>query len=103
MVLDRFLGGGSRADHDDEAGDIAGNKRNAEFTDFRIGEVAVIVRALIRGLGLDIFAGLDHLSGDGGADAGLEDELVRGSRSIMAFTSARASCSSPVVVTFLPI
>ena len=73
--LDRFLGGRSRADHDDEAGDIAGNKRNAEFTDFCVGEVAVIVRALIRGLGLDIFAGLDHLSGDGGADAGLEDRV----------------------------
>ena len=29
--LNRFLGGGSRADHDDEAGDIAGDQRNAEF------------------------------------------------------------------------
>ena len=71
--LDRFLGGGSRADHNDKAGDIAGDEGNAELTDFRVGEVAVIVRALIRGLGLDIFAGLDHISGDGGADAGLED------------------------------
>ena len=71
--LDRFLGGGSRPDHDDEAGDIAGDKGNAQLTDLCVGEMAVIVRALVRGLGLDIFAGFDHFSGDGGADAGLED------------------------------
>ena len=41
--LNRFFGGGSRPDHDDEAGDIAGDQRNAQLTDFRVGEVAVIV------------------------------------------------------------
>ena len=71
--LDSFLGGRSRPDHDDEAGDIAGDKGNAQLTHFRVGEVAVVVRALVRGLGLDILARFDHLSGDGGADAGLED------------------------------
>ena len=71
--LDRFFGGGSRPDHDDEAGDIAGDKGNAQLTHFRVGEVAVVVGALVRGLGLDVLAGLDHLGGDGGADAGLED------------------------------
>ena len=71
--LNRFLGRRSRPDHDDEAGDIAGDKGNAQLTHFRVGEVAVVVGALIRGLGLDVLAGLDHLGGDGGADAGLED------------------------------
>ena len=71
--LNRFFFGGSRADHNDKAGDVAGDQRNAELTDFRVGEVAMVVGTFIRRLRLDIFAGLDHLSGDGGADAGLED------------------------------
>ena len=44
--LDRFFGGGSRPDDDDEAGDIAGDQRNTELTDFCVDEVAVIVRCL---------------------------------------------------------
>ena len=71
--LDRFLGGGSRADHDDEAGDVAGDQRHAELTNFRVGEVAVVVGAFVRSVGLDVLTGFDHLRGDGGADAGLED------------------------------
>ena len=35
--------------------------------------MAVIVGAFVRRFGLDVLARLDHLRGDGGADAGLED------------------------------
>ena len=33
---------GSGADHDDEAGDIAGDQGHAQFTDFGVDEVAVV-------------------------------------------------------------
>ena len=71
--LNGFFRGRSRPDHDDEAGDIAGDQRHAQLTDFRVGEMAVIVGAFVRRFGLDVLACLDHLRGDGGADAGLED------------------------------
>ena len=71
--LDCLFLGRSRADHDHEAGDITGDQRNAQFTDLGVGEVAVVVGAFVRSVGLDILAGFDHLGGDGGADAGLED------------------------------
>ena len=73
--LQRFLLGGSGADHDHEAGDIAGDQRHAQGTHLGIGEVAVVVGAGI-GIGVaGILAGLDHLGGDGGANAGGEDVL----------------------------
>ena len=71
--LNGFFRGRSRPDHDDEAGNIAGDQRHAQLTDFCVGEVAVVVGAFVRSVGLDVLARLDHLRGDGGADAGLED------------------------------
>ena len=63
------------ADHDDEAGDVAGDQRNAQLTHFRVGEVAVILRSLVGGGGAGVFAGFDHFRAARGGDAGIEDGL----------------------------
>src|SRR5699024_1461564 len=72
-----FRGGGG-ADHDHEAGDVAGDQGHAQFTDLGVGEVAVVMGALIGGGRAGVLAGLDHLGGDGGAHAGGVDGVGAG-------------------------
>ena len=73
--LNGLLHAGGGADHDREAGDVAGDEGNAQGTHLGVGEVAVVDGALIGVLAAGILAGLDDLGGDGGADAGGEDVL----------------------------
>ena len=73
--LQSFLSGGGGADHDHEAGDVAGDQRNAQLAHLGVGEVAVVLGALIGGGGAGILAGLDDLGRHGGGHAGIEDGL----------------------------
>ena len=73
--LNRFFNGGGGADHDHEAGNVAGNQRNAQLAHLSVGEVAVILRALIgRGIA-GILARFDDFRTAGGGNAGIEDGL----------------------------
>ena len=76
IALDGFDGlfhRGSRPDHDDEAGNIAGDERHAQLAHFGVCEVAVVGGALIGRFAAGVLAGLDDLRGDRGGDAGGED------------------------------
>ena len=70
--LDGLLVGGGGADHDDEAGDIAGDEGDAQLADLSVAEVAVVRGALVGGGSSGVFAGLDDLGGDGGGYAAAE-------------------------------
>ena len=70
-----LLDGGGGADHDHEAGDVAGDQRNAQLAHLGVGEVAVVLGALIGGGGAGVLGRLDDLGRHGGGHAGIEDAL----------------------------
>ena len=73
--LNRFFHARRRADHDDEAGDVARDQRNAQFANFRVGEVTMILGALVGCRAAGILARFDDFRRHRGSDAGGEDRL----------------------------
>jgi len=67
-----FVGVGFINDNN-KAGDITGNQRNTKFTNFGVGQVAVIYGAFVGGRSLNIFAGFNNLCCHSGGNTGLED------------------------------
>ena len=66
--LNRFFHARRRADHDDEAGDVARDQRNAQFANFRVGEVTMILGALVGRRGAGILARFDDFRRHRGSD-----------------------------------
>ena len=70
-----FLVRGSGIDDNNEARNVVGNQRHAQLTHFSVGEVTVILRALVRRGIVHVLHSFDDFTSHSGTDAGLEDGL----------------------------
>lgn len=98
-----LVSGGSGAQDDRHAGNVAGNQGHAQVPDEGVGHMAV-AGSLVGRSAVQILQNLNELSAQGSGHAGHKwQSFSRGARVMRVFTTPRAAFSSPRVPTFTPV